>query len=253
MGVELKGRSILVTGGGSGIGRAVALRCAEAGAALTVTDYDAESGKAVAAEILDSGGVAHFVEVDVTQEEQVEASVHAAVARFGHLDGACNSAGMTFMGAPFDEISLESWDRVHAVNLRGLFFSMKHQAKAMLAFGSGSIVNIASTAAVAAIPNGAEYCSAKAGVVGVTRAAATDYARRGIRVNAVLPGGTRTKMMEHAFSLIEGLREAVPEHNPMGRLGEPDEIAFAVRWLLSSEASFVTGILLPVDGGLTMM
>jgi 2,5-dichloro-2,5-cyclohexadiene-1,4-diol dehydrogenase 1 len=199
------------------------------------------------------GRSSQFIRVDVTDEQQVIHAVDAAVSRFGHLDGACNSAGMTFMGAPFDEITLDAWDQVHAVNLRGLFFSMKHEVKAMLAHGGGSIVNIASTAAIAAIPNGAEYCSAKAGVVGVTRAAATDYARRGVRVNAVLPGGTRTKMMEHAFSLVEGLREAVPAANPMGRLGEPDEIAFAVRWLLSDEASFVTGVMLPVDGGVTMI
>lgn len=248
---NMEDRSILVTGGGNGIGRASALLCAQAGAALTVTDVDTAAGQAVADQIVASGGRAQFVPLDVTDEEQVASSVASAVQTYGHLDGACNAAGMTFMAKPFDEIDVAFWDRVHEVNQRGLFLSMRHQAKAMLAHGKGAIVNIASTAAIAAIPMGAEYCSAKAGVAGMTRAAALDYGRRGIRVNAVLPGATRTQMLEHAFTLIDGLREAVPEVNPMGRLGEPEEIGQAVRWLLSDEASFVTGVLLPVDGGLT--
>ena len=142
--------------------------------------------------------------------------IETIVRNVGHLDGACNAAGLTFTGVPTDEISVEEWDRVHSVNLRGLFFSLKYEAKAMLKHGSGSIVNIASTAAIASIPNGADYCSSKAGVAGVTRGAAHDYARKGVRVNAVLPGGTRTKMLEEAFTLIDGLREAVPQINPMG-------------------------------------
>ncbi|NYH94608.1 SDR family NAD(P)-dependent oxidoreductase [Novosphingobium marinum] len=247
----LAGRVIMVTGGGNGIGRASALRCAEAGAAVAVTDRDLASAEAVAREIADAGGMAYAFRLDVTLEEEVREAVEKAVSRFGKLDGACNAAGATFKGVPMHEVDTEFWDFVHAVNLRGLFLSMKYQVAAMLDAGAGSVVNIASTAAIAAIPSGSEYCSAKAGVAGMTRAAAIDYARSNIRVNAVLPGGTRTAMMEHAFDLIEELREMVPEANPMGRLAEPDEMAMAVRWLLSDEASFVNGVLLPVDGGLT--
>jgi NAD(P)-dependent dehydrogenase (short-subunit alcohol dehydrogenase family) len=247
----LEGRSIIVTGGANGIGRAVALRSAQAGAAVTVTDVSVADGEAVVSAIRASGGRAQFIRVDVVDEDQVRASISAAMSAFGHVDGACNAAGMPFMGVPMDEIPVDFWERVHAVNLRGLFLSMKYQAKAMLTGRGGSIVNIASTAGVAGIPNGSEYCSSKAGVIGATRAAAIDYARRGIRVNAVLPGATRTQMMQQVFDRTEGMEAVVVEHSPMGRLGEPDEIAFAVRWLLSAESSFVTGVALPVDGGLT--
>ena len=247
----LDGRSIIVTGGANGIGRAVALRSAEAGAAVTVTDVGVEDGEAVVSAIKANGGRAQFFRVDVVNEDQVRASIDAAMSTFGRLDGACNAAGMTFMGVPMDEIPIDFWERVHAVNLRGLFLSMKYQAKAMLTGGGGSIVNIASTAGVAGIPNGAEYCSSKAGVIGVTRGAAVDYARRGIRVNVVLPGATRTQMMQQVFDRTEGMEAIVVENNPMGRLAEPDEVAFAVRWLLSAESSFITGVALPVDGGLT--
>jgi len=241
----------MVTGGANGIGRAVSLRAAEAGAAVTVADLNAADGEQVVAEIKALGGRAQFIELDVRDEAAVQMTVDAAVRMFGHLDGACNAAGMTFKGVPMDEVPVDYWDRVHEVNLRGLFLSMKYQAKAMLAHGSGSIVNIASTAAIAAIPNGSEYCSSKAGVAGMTIGSAIDYARRGIRVNAVLPGAVRTAMLESVFTLADGMEEAVIENSPMGRLGTPDEIAFAVRWLLSDEASFVTGLIMPVDGGLT--
>ncbi|GGD79987.1 SDR family NAD(P)-dependent oxidoreductase [Croceicoccus mobilis] len=247
----LEGRVVMVTGGGNGIGRASALRCAEAGAAVAVTDRDHAAARTVADEIAEVGGMGCAIALDVTDDDAVRGAVEQTVARFGKLDGACNAAGATFMGVRMHEVDVDFWDHVHAVNLRGLFLSMKYQVAAMLEAGGGAVVNIASTAAIAAIPNGSEYCSAKAGVAGVTRAAALDYARSNIRINAVLPGATRTAMMEHAFTLIDRLREIVPEANPMGRLAEPDEMAMAVRWLLSAEASFVNGVLLPVDGGLT--
>jgi 2,5-dichloro-2,5-cyclohexadiene-1,4-diol dehydrogenase 1 len=195
----LEGRSIIVTGGANGIGRAVALRSAEAGAAVTVTDVAVEDGEAVVSTIRSNGGRAQFIRVDVVDENQVRASVSAAMSAFGHLDGSCNAAGMTFMGVAMDEIPIDFWERIHAVNLRGLFLSMKYQAKAMLTGEGGSIVNIASTAGAAGIPNGAEYCSSKAGVIGVSRGAAVDYARRGLRVNVVLPGAIRTQMMQQVF------------------------------------------------------
>lgn len=246
---SLEGRSILVTGGASGIGRATALLSGEAGAAVTVTDVNSEQGTQVADEIVRKGGRAQFVRLDVSDEAQHHAAVAAAVTAFGKLDGACNAAGKPFQGRPMHEIDPEFWESVYALNLRAVFFSIRAQVPAMLEAGRGSIVNIASTAGIAAFPMGAEYCAAKGGVISATRAAALDYAKLGIRVNSVLPGATRTTMMQGQFDAFEGLEETVTQAIPMGRLADPVEIAYAVRWLLSDEASFVTGSAMIVDGG----
>jgi 2,5-dichloro-2,5-cyclohexadiene-1,4-diol dehydrogenase 1 len=248
---NLAGRSILITGGASGIGRAVALRSAEAGAAITVTDVNVEGGTQVADEIVRNGGRAQFVRLDVSDEAQHHAAVASAVKAFGKLDGSCNSAGKPFQGRPMHEIDPGFWESVYALNLRSVFFATRAQVPAMLKAGKGSIVHIASTAGIAAFPGGADYCAAKGGVVSATRAAALDYAKLGIRVNSVLPGATRTPMMQGQMDAFDGLEDMMMAANPMGRLAEPDEIAYAVRWLLSDEASFVTGTMMIVDGGLT--
>ncbi|MFC4594560.1 SDR family NAD(P)-dependent oxidoreductase [Sphingobium tyrosinilyticum] len=248
---NFEGRSILVTGGASGIGRSVALLCGEAGAAVTVTDVNSEQGTQVAEEIVQKGGQAQFVQLDVADEAQHHAAVAAAVKAFGKLDGSCNAAGKPFQGRLMHEIDPDFWERVYALNLRSVFFSIRAQVPAMLQGGGGSIVNVASTAGVAAFPAGADYCAAKGGVLSATRAAALDYAKLGIRVNSVLPGATRTAMMQGQFDAFEGLEEMVMAGSPMGRLAEPNEIAYAIRWLLSDEASFVTGSMMVVDGGLT--
>lgn len=251
MAQNLAGRSILITGGASGIGRAAALRSAEAGAAITVTDVNVEAGTQVAAEIVSNGGQAQFCRLDVSNEAQHHAAVAAAVKAFGKLDGACNAAGKPFQGKPMHEIDPDFLETVYALNLRSVFFATRAQVPAMLEAGKGSIVNIASTAGIAAFPGGADYCAMKGGVVSVTRAAALDYAKLGIRVNSVLPGATRTPMMQGQMDAFEGLEDMMMAANPMGRLAEPDEIAYAIRWLLSDEASFVTGTTMIVDGGLT--
>ena len=246
----LQGKSIIVTGGGSGIGEAVALLLGEAGCKVTVADLDGGSAKAVAQQIVQRGGAASAVEADVSNEASVIAMVDKAISQFGGLDGACNAAGVPQRGKLLHEVDLEEWDRCHGVNLRGLFLCNKYQIKAMLAKG-GAIVNIASTAAMVGFPNGAEYCASKAGVLGLTRGSAIDYATKGIRINAVMPGGTLTPMLKGAMANDPGLEPALAAVHPMNRFAQPVEIAAAARWLLSDEASFTTGAAFAIDGGHT--
>jgi 2,5-dichloro-2,5-cyclohexadiene-1,4-diol dehydrogenase 1 len=247
----LKGRSVFITGGASGIGRAVALHAAKGGARVTIADLDETKGSEVVREIEHFGGEAMFARCDVTDEAQIREAVNATKARFGALHAACNGAGMVFMGVRVHEIPVDFWDKVTAVNLRGTFLCMKYELEAMLEAGGGAIVNIASTAAVASFKNSAEYCATKAGIAGLTRSGALDYADANIRVNAVMPGSTRTPMLEKGMGQIEGMEAMMASMIPMGRLGEPDDIAMTICWMLSDEARYVTGILLPVDGGMT--
>lgn len=247
----LSGKSIVVTGGGSGMGAAVARMLAEAGCKVTVADVNPASAAAVADEITAAGGTAQAVAANVADPEAVKAMVAAAVSAYGRLDGAANVAGVPQVGKVLHEVSLEEWDRCHAVNLRGLFLCNKYEIEAMLETGGGSIVNVASTAAMVGFPNGGEYCASKAGALGLTRGAAIDYATRGIRINAVLPGGTLTPMLKSAMAADPGLEPALAAVHPMNRFGQPEEIAGAIRWLLSDEASFATGTSFAIDGGHT--
>lgn len=247
----LEGKSVVVTGGGSGIGRAAAILLAEAGCKVTVADRSEEAARSVTGEIQAKGGTAQAVRADVSQEAQVRAMVDAAIAAYGGLQGAVNAAGVPQVGKLTHEVTLEEWDRCHNVNLRGLFLCNKYQIIAMLAAGSGSIVNIASTSAMVGFPNGSEYCASKAGVMGLVRGSAIDYATKGIRINAVLPGGTLTPMLRAAMDNDPGLEPALAAVHPMNRFGQPEEIAAAARFLISDEASFVTGAAYAVDGGHT--
>ena len=247
----LAGTSIFVTGGANGIGGAVSELLGEARCRVTIADLNPDAGNAIVAKIEKAGGTACFIRTDVSSQADVMAMVDSAVATYGRLDGACNAAGVAQRGKLMHEVSLDEWDRCHGVNLRGLFLCNKYEVTAMLDTGGGSIVNIASTAAMVGFPNGSEYCASKAGVMGLVRGGAIDYATRGIRINAVLPGGTLTPMLAAAMANDPGLEPALAAVHPMNRFGQPREIGAAVRWLLSDEASFVTGTSFAVDGGHT--
>ena len=248
---SLSDKVLIVTGAGNGIGRAAALHLACCGAKVVVADRDGDAGDRTHDEISRAGGASRFIWVDVADESSVEKMVELTLIAFRRLDGAFNNAGIEQSLSPLHEIETGHWQRLMAVNLTGIFFCMKHQIPAMLADGGGAIVNTASSLGQVAVPCSAEYVAAKHGVLGLTRAAAVDYATRNIRVNAVLPGVTRTPMLErgplagNTATMVEQIKAGIP----MGRVGEADEVAQAAAWLLSDAASYVTGALLPVDGG----
>ncbi len=245
----LEGKVGIVTGAGSGIGRATAIAFAKDGARVTVADRDAAGGRETVRRIEEAGKEALFVETDVAIPEQVEAMVRATVDRFGALHCASNNAAA---GAGFrllTDIAKKAWDGAIAVTLTGVWLCMKYEIPAMLASGGGSIVNIASGSALKGEALQAAYCAAKGGVLALTKTGAAEYAQRGIRVNAICPGGIRTPAIEPYFDKVPGAREATIAAHAMRRIGEPEEIADAVVYLCSERASFVTGHVMVVDGG----
>jgi NAD(P)-dependent dehydrogenase (short-subunit alcohol dehydrogenase family) len=246
-----EGRVALVTGGASGIGRATCRRLAAHGARLLVTDLDAEGGEATVAEIVDGGidaGVVAFRQVDVADPAQVGAMVDDAVTRWGRLDIAFNNAGMSGTYAALPDQTLDDWERTLAVNLTSVFLCLQAEVAAMLESGGGAIVNTASSAGLMGFANLPAYVASKHGVIGLTKSVALEYARQGIRVNAVCPGTVRTTMLERFAGSAEAV-ERMGAMAPIGRIGEPEEIAEAVAWLCSDAASFVTGHALAADGG----
>ncbi|MEV0381689.1 glucose 1-dehydrogenase [Nonomuraea sp. NPDC050643] len=250
----LDGKVALITGAGSGIGAATALVCSRHGAKVMVADIDEDGGRRTVAEVRAAGGEAAFVWVDVRQARAVEDMVGSTVERFGRLDCAVNNAGVDTAGdGRFHEVSEESWDASMGVNLKGVWWCMKHELTRMLEQGSGSIVNVASVAGLVGIeaPFVSPYIAAKHGVVGLTRAAALEYATSGIRVNAVCPGAVRTQMVDDLISQGIMTLEQTAAYHPIGRYAGPAEIGEAIAWLSSDAASFVTGVPMAVDGAMT--
>jgi len=254
MAEELSGQVALVTGAGSGIGRASALAFARAGAKVVVADSDPKGGEETVRMIQNGEGPnrsAVFIRADVSQTGQVEALVRGAVAAYGRLDCAHNNAGIEGAGMVTHRHPEDEWRRIIEVNLVGTWLCMRYEIEEMLRHGRGAIVNTASIAGLVASPaSGSAYTASKHGVVGLTKAAAVEYAHAGIRINAVCPGVIRTPMVERHLGRHPELQGQFTAAEPMGRFGMPEEVAAAVVWLCSDAASFVTGHPMVVDGGL---
>lgn len=247
----LSGKSVIVTGGGSGIGRAAVRLLTEAGCLVTVADVDEAGGRAAVADAVARGSRAHFVLTDVADENSVEQMVAAAEAAFGSVDGAINSAGVPGTRGPLAQLTSGDFDLVDRINLRGMFLCLKYEILAMQRSGGGSIVALSSKAGEKGTQNCAPYCASKAGVAGLVRGAALDYAEEGIRINSILPGATRTPMAEAALGSDATLSK-IAERIPVKRFAEPHEVAAAAVWLISDQASYVTGASWLVDGGLSL-
>src|SRR5256884_201672 len=248
---DFRGQVALVTGASSGMGLATARAFAEAGAAVVLADINDKALRTATDQLTSAGHQAIGVTCDVSDEAQVAAMVERARAKFGRLDMAFNNAGVQVPPSDAADEPAEIFDRVNAINLRGVWSCMKHELRQMREQGSGAIVNCSSLGGLVGLPGRAAYHASKHGVIGLTRSAALEYAPRGIRINAVCPGTIETPMVAEMITRGElDMAEAV-KNQPIDRLGRPDEIAAVVLWLCSPAASFVIGVALPVDGGYT--
>jgi NAD(P)-dependent dehydrogenase (short-subunit alcohol dehydrogenase family) len=248
---DFTGQVALVTGSGFGMGLVTAQAFAEAGAAVVLADVNEDALRAATDDLIAAGHQALGVTCDVSDEEQVVALVERAVATFGRLDMAFNNAGIQAPPTDAADEPADVFDRVNNINLRGVWACMKHELKQMRAQGGGAIVNCSSLGGLVGLPGRAAYHASKHGVIGLTRSAALEYASRGVRINAICPGTIETPMVTDMIAKGElDVPEAIA-NQPIGRLGQAEEIASAVLWLCSPGASLVVGVALPVDGGYT--
>ncbi len=245
------GKVALITGGGRGIGLAAALAFGREGAKVVVGNRDARQGEEVVKQIKAAGGEATFLKTDVSKAADVSALVDLAVKTYGKLDVAFNNAGVDGTLVPLVDQTEENYEFVMDINVRGVWLAMKYEIAAMLKNGGGSIINTSSVGGTRGFPNLSIYVASKHAVIGLTRTAALEYAKQGIRVNAVSPAGVDTEMLDRVLGDSAEARAGMVGMHPIGRIGTPDEIASAVLWLAADESSFVTGTNLLVDGGMT--
>ena len=248
---RFKGKVVLVTGGGSGIGRASAIMFARQGAKVIIGNRNEAQGAEVVKTIKSAGGEAAFLRTDVTREADVEALVKLAVKSYGRLDAAFNNAGIEGQPGTLVEATEENFNQVWSVNVRGLWYCMKHEITQMLAQGGGAIVNCSSVVGLVGAAGLGHYVASKHAVMGLTKSAALEFATAGIRVNAVNPAVIETPMAERVFSAFGMTEQEMAALHPMNRTGKPEEVASAVLYLCSDEASFITGQPFAIDGGLT--
>ncbi len=248
---SLENKVALITGAGSGIGQFTALAFAREGAAVIVSDVDVSGGDETAERIRRAGGQAVFVQADVSREADVTHLVAQAVTVFGRLDCACNNAGIEGRPGSVTLTTEDDWDRVLAIDLKGVWLCLKHEILQMTRQGRGAIVNMGSVAGLAggAVLRNPGYSAAKHGVVGLTQQAAVVYAKAGVRINAVCPSAIRTPAVDRLIAQNPALEASLNDWAPMGRMGRPEEVAEAIVWLCSDASSFVTGQALAVDGG----
>jgi NAD(P)-dependent dehydrogenase (short-subunit alcohol dehydrogenase family) len=243
------GKVVLVTGAATGMGETSAVEFAKAGAKVVVADWNEDAGRATVADIIETGGEAKFVKVDVSNSESVKAMVDQTIAWYGRLDCAFNNAGIMEENAKLADVDEAMFDRIVAVNMKGVFLCMKYELPVMVAQGKGAIVNTSSVCAARILPNCAAYTASKFGVVALTRSAAVEYGGSGVRINAILPGAIATPMAKAAVAADPARLERIKHTRPLGKVAEPIVIAKAAMWLCSDDAEHITGHALPVDGG----
>jgi len=247
---DYEGKVVLVTGAAYGIGRAAAIGFSRKGAKVVIADLDAKRGEETLQRIKADGGEAIFVKTDVSLEQDVNALVEKAIQAYGKLDCAFNNAGIHKHFVSTVDFTETDWNEMIDVNLKSVWLCMKYEIRQMLKQGKGAIVNTSSAAGLVGAPSNPAYPASKHGVVGITKSTALEFARKGIRVNCVCPGPTRTGMNEELTATNPEMVKAMDQKVPMGRIGEPEEVAAAAIFLCSDEASYITGHALPVDGGI---